>query len=305
MWCRYPLYNVLVYNRVKQTFQSGYFTSSHCIGWSWFLLHIAGPITSYKLLNLWLTTSLDQVIIVAASSERILVAVFLLHTHYPYCTCEQLHWTVQHSIHLALRSTAFDAVPSYCISFWLQHLGTPLISHTLDTSWIHLIVWHCSSNAFCVMWDHQISPSLPALQLPWCQTASWHWNLYYQRNCLSEICCIHLWFKRPNMFCIVMNHNVDLLSWWLCKEWRIEVKLLKLNLPAWTAALLLWDWGKAVVFLRSRDGGTCDELWLDFAEIWLHLRLVQLQTTITAPNKVWALLRGVVLCTVVYFTFPG
>ena len=60
-----------------------------------------------------------------------------------------------------------------------------------------------------------------------------------------------------------------------------------------------------MVFLRSRDGGTCDELWLDFAEMWLHLRLVQLQTTITAPNKVWALLRGVVLCTVVYFTFPG
>ena len=46
------------------------------------------------------------------------------------------------------------AVPSYCISLWLHHVGTPWISHTLDTSWIHLNV----SNTFCVMWDHQISP---------------------------------------------------------------------------------------------------------------------------------------------------
>ena len=49
LWCRYPLYNLLVNNREKQTFQSGYFTSSHCIGWSWFLLHIVGPTNSYML----------------------------------------------------------------------------------------------------------------------------------------------------------------------------------------------------------------------------------------------------------------
>ena len=129
----------------------------------------------------------------------------------------------------------------------------------------------------------------------------------------KETVC-HLWFKRPNMFCIVVNHNVDLLSWWSCKEWRIEVKLLESNLSACTAALLLWDWGKAVVFLRSRDGGTCDELWLDFAEMWLHLRLVQLQTMITVPNKVWAILlssamwgliiHNIVLFSIVWIRMP-
>ena len=65
---------------------------------------------------------------------------------------------------------------------------------------------------------------------------------------------------------------------------------------------------KAVVFLRSRDGGTCDELWLDFAEMWLHLRLVQLQTM---PNKVWANSLGLCyvgwsfVCTTVLFMLPG
>ena len=53
------------------------------------------------------------------------------------------------------------------------------------------------------------------------------------------------------MFCIVMNRSADLLSWWFCKEWRIEVKLRESNLSG-TAALLLWDWGKGCGFLAVK-----------------------------------------------------
>ena len=54
-----------------------------------------------------------------------------------------------------------------------------------------------------VVWDKRISPGLPALQWPWCRTASLHQYLH-KRNCLSEICsytfepkgqaCFALWW---------------------------------------------------------------------------------------------------------------
>ena len=96
------------------------------------------------------------------------------------------------------------------------------------------------------------------------------------------------------MFCIMTNHSVDLLSWWVVLLRMKDGGKTSLICLVGTAALLLWNWGKAVVFLRSRDGGTCDELWLDFAEMWLHLRLVQLLQSLTTRGQFyWTLLCGV------------